>query len=79
MIEALTERMQRSATGFACVYEGLLDVRTVADTGRAAAIRGMMMRNVLVIPCPDEACDCAVKAAETFGLRIVPVTIEVTP
>lgn len=77
MIEALVDRMQRTATGFAVVTDGVLDVRTVADSRRNAALRGLAMRNILAIPCPDDACDCMVKVAEGFGLKIVAVTVEV--
>lgn len=78
MIEALADRMQRSATGFACVCDGVLDVRTVADHRQIAAMRGLAMRSVFFLPCMNEDCDCAVKAAEALGLKIVAVSVEAT-
>lgn len=79
MIEALTERMQRSATGFGAVIDGVLDIRTVSDSERVTAMRAMSARGIWCLPCPDEGCDCMKKAAEALGLKIVAVSVEATP
>ena len=77
MIEALAAQMSRSATGFAEVRDGILDILTVADTRRNASLRAVLARGVLAIPCPDEGCGCMERLADDLGIKIVSVKVEV--
>lgn len=75
----LTARLATSATGYAAVIGGVLNVRTVADSQKAAAMNAIYaMGHTVLAPCPDPDCDCMVRLlAHHFpDVRLVPVRIE---
>lgn len=75
----LTARLATSATGYAAVIGGVLNVSTVADSQKAAALNAIYaMGHTVLAPCPDPDCDCMVRIlAHHFpDVRLVPVRIE---
>lgn len=85
MIEALSQGLATTATGFACVIDGVLDVRTIADTAKDCAKRGIAVRfgpiaALLGSGCDDPTCDCTVRALTEAcpDIKIVTVEIKVT-
>lgn len=76
----LIGNLQTSATGWAAVINGVLDVRTVTDTRNGAALNALFAQGVRVIPtCADTDCDCMVDllAKEKPGTRLVAVMVQV--
>lgn len=85
VIESLTESIATTATGYAAIINGALDMTTASDSRRLAAMKGMTKAGVppsvvLFVACDDDACDCMEKKlCETFpGSRIVSVKVEVS-
>lgn len=75
----LTARLATSATGYAAVIGGVLNVRTVSDSQKAAALNAIYaMGHTVLAPCPNPDCDCIVRLlAHHFpDVRLVPVRIE---
>ena len=56
----------KTATGFAVVRDGVLDVRTVTDDKRGAMLNGMMAAGYMVQPCTKPECDCVDRAFAKF-------------
>lgn len=81
MISPLTEAMATSATGYAAVIDGVLDIRTVSD-GPNTAIRIALgtLGTYTVGGCRNPGCDCMVKLLPklTDRVKIVPVSVTVT-
>ena len=85
MIEAITKGLATQATGFACVIDGVLDMRTISDTAKGCAARtiGLTMGPLAAMisyRCQDPTCDCTVKALKTEvpNARLVAIEIKVT-
>lgn len=71
--------LDRSATGYAAVIDGVLDVRTVADTKRGAVLNALGVCGIRMISnCNDPDCDCWIKALPRMrpGIDIVRCHVE---
>lgn len=83
-IDALTKSIATRATGYAAVINGALDMTTISDSRRLAAMKGLVIVGVhpLVVAhtdCQDPGCDCMEKWLEgAHRSRIVSVKVEVT-
>jgi hypothetical protein len=84
-IDALTKSIATTATGYAAVINGALDVTTIGTSRKNAAMKGLVALGVpicvvMLLDCDKEGCDCLVKTFEDrdAGRRIVPIKIEVT-
>jgi UDP-N-acetylglucosamine enolpyruvyl transferase len=79
--DPLTLRLATTATGYGAVINGVLDVRTVADTPNSAAMCAIMAQGRRVLSnCADPDCDCKLRLlADMFPeVKIVPVSVEAT-
>lgn len=79
-ISTLTARLATSATGWAAVIDGVLNIRTVTDSANAAAVNALYLSGINVISnCRDADCDCMVKVLEKMkpDIKLVRVTLEV--
>lgn len=84
-IDALTKSIATTATGYAAVINGALDMTTTSDSRRLAAMKGLANGGVpallvVLTDCNNPDCDCMEKSfLGTFlGSRIVPVKVEVS-
>ena len=84
VIESLTKSIATTATGYAAIINGALDMTTISDSRRLAAMKGMTKAGVppaivLLVDCKNDDCDCMEKKlADAFpGSRIVAVKVEV--
>lgn len=79
MIDILADRMAKSASGYAAVINGVLDIRTTSDTRNGVALNAFAVLGAMVVStCRNPDCDCLAKDAERFGIKIVRVTMEAT-
>lgn len=79
--DSLGLRLATTATGYGAVIDGVLDIRTVADTPSGAAMCALMAKGRRVISnCADPDCDCKVRLlADLYPeIKIVPVSVEAT-
>jgi len=79
-ISALTARLATTASGWAAVIDGVLNIRTVTDSANAAAINALYLSGINVISnCRDSDCDCMVNVLTKMKpeIKLVPVTLEV--
>lgn len=77
----LSIRLASSASGYAVVRDGLLDLRTVAPHQNAAAALAIVLAGVrLLSTCHDPGCDCRVSLMKRMlpEAKIVAVNVEVT-
>jgi hypothetical protein len=59
--------MASSATGWAAVIDGVLNIRTVGETANMAAVNALFLSGFRVFSnCADPDCDCMVKALGRF-------------
>lgn len=75
-----TLRLDKTATGYAVVKDGLLDLRTVCETRNYAAANGIARYGTRILGlCRDPDCDCYVKAMKKLmpDARVVRVRVEV--
>ena len=84
-IDALTKSIATTATGYAAVINGALDIGSVSPTKQSAAVKGLVAAGVpafavMLMQCEKEDCDCMVKTFEerAVGGRIVSIKVEVT-
>lgn len=77
--EDLLNRIATTASGYAVVKDGVLDINTCSDTRNRAAQMGLIRANLPPIHCPDGGCDCNIKKlAEVLPeTTLVTVKIEV--
>lgn len=62
MQNKLTEAMATSATGYAAVIDGVLDIRTTSDNLKGATIYALRgLGYVILVGCPDPECDCILR------------------
>ena len=77
----LTERLATSATGWAAVVDGVLNVRTVTETRNMAALNAIAVSGFRVVAvCQDPECDCMVKLMDKVlpgRVQLVPVAVRV--
>lgn len=81
MTETLHSLMARTATGYAGVIDGVLDIRTVTDTRKGAAISSLLALGFMPVPiCPDPDCDCLDRNLHkiTDRVTLVPVSVQLT-
>lgn len=79
-IADLERRLATTATGFGAVIGGVLNVRTVSDSRKSAAMNAVYaMGHSLVSSCADPDCGCLeTTLTELFpDVRIVAVKVEV--
>lgn len=80
-ISMLASRLAKTATGYAAVIDNVLNVKTVADTEKAAALNAIYAtRASLAMICQDPDCGCIQRlVAQHFPqVRIVTVKVEVS-
>lgn len=85
-IDPLIKSLAATATGYAAVIDGVLDIRTVADNEKGAAINALSVLGVpmfvLAMLCQDPECDCTTKMLKGVAeqrkrkVEIVAVKIE---
>lgn len=76
----LTERMSKTATGWAAVIDGVLNIRTVSHTANAAAVNALYVGGFRILSnCTDSDCDCMVRALSSLmpKAKLVRVSVEV--
>lgn len=80
MPKDLAARMASSATGWAAVIDGVLNIRTVGETANMAAVNALFISGFRVFSnCADPDCDCMVKALDRFmpnRVQLVRVKVE---
>lgn len=72
--------LSAKAEGYAAVIDGVLNVRTVADTRNGAAVNAAYICGYRVLQtCADPACDCLVRLLQSVrpDIRVVNVTVGV--
>lgn len=75
---SLSQRLASTATGYAAVIDGILNVRTVTETRNMAAFNAMWVQGLQVVStCQDVDCDCMVKLLSQLrpGTKIVAVQV----
>ena len=78
--QSLNDRLATSATGWAAVINGTMDVRTISDGKNTAAINAMHACGFDVMAtCTDPDCDCVatVLAQHRPDVKLVRVRVEV--
>jgi hypothetical protein len=85
VIESLTKSIATTATGYAAIINGVLDMTTASDSRRAAAMKGLIIAGVhpLVVmhtDCQDPGCGCMEEWLKDRypDSRIVAVKVEVS-
>lgn len=81
MAETLTHRMATSATGYAAVMDGILNIRTVSETPSMAAVNALALGGInLLSNCADPDCNCKVEALARImpNVQIVAVAVRAT-
>ena len=76
---ALTARLATSATGYAAVIDGILNIRSVTETRNMAAYNALWLNGFQVqTSCTDVECDCMVRLLERLrpGTKLIAVTVE---
>lgn len=76
----LQELMATTATGWAAVIGGVLNVRTVTDTANACALNALYAGGFPVLAtCQDPGCDCLVKLMKQLmpDAQLVQVAVKV--
>lgn len=80
-IAMLKAAIATSATGFAAIIDGAMDIRTIGGTKNSAAFAVLTVksRRMVISTCSDPGCDCLVKVlAENYpDVRIVAVSVQV--
>lgn len=79
MSSVLAEALSTTATGYAAAIDGVLDIRTVTDNRRGAAINALCVIGLYpMLRCQDPECDCIVKMLPhiTDRIEIVSVSVE---
>jgi hypothetical protein len=83
-LDELTKSIATTATGYAAVINGVLDVATTSSSRKSAAMNGLISSGlphlaVILMDCGNDNCDCLAKTfeAEVAGGRIVQVKVEV--
>ena len=86
MIDAkLANLMSSSATGFAVVIDGILNIDTVSESPNIAAFIALPRSGhglvAMIAGCQDTDCDCRVKLMGQLmpTAKVVSVAIQVTP
>ncbi len=83
VFEAIKGGLASSATAYAVVIDGVLDVRTCRTSRNEAAYSGVVIvsKAIVLTNCATPDCDCMVKllAERSPESKIVPVKIEVQP
>jgi hypothetical protein len=75
----LMEAMATSATGYAAVIDGVLDIRTVTVGPNGAAINALYTLGVGIgMGCQDPLCDCLIEIIPRVTDRIEIVAVSVT-
>lgn len=80
LVSDLAQRLASSATGYAVVKDGVLDVRTVTDTpGDSARVGFSLNGYVIHTNCTDPDCDCSVRIMPEVmpSAKVVRVKVEV--
>lgn len=78
---SLAQRLATSATGYAAVTDGVLDLRTVAPDQNSTAYLAIGLAGMRILSnCRDPGCDCRVRLMERLlpESKIVTVSVEVT-
>lgn len=78
--QSLADLLATSATGWAAVINGTMDVRTISDGKNTAALNAMHACGFGVMTtCADPDCDCmvAVLAQHRPDVKLVRVQVEV--
>lgn len=86
-IDPLIKSLAATATGYAAVIDGVLDIRTAADNEKGAAINALSVLGVpliiLAMSCNDPECDYTLKMLAQVAkqrkrtVEIVTVKIEI--
>lgn len=77
---SISELLATTATGWCVVFDGIMDIRTMSDTGKTAALCGLAVCGYgIVDPCENEKCDCTIQILYKMvpNAKIVPVKVEV--
>lgn len=77
----LTASLATSAMGYAAVIDGVLNIRTVSEGEKAAALNAIYVLGYrIATTCVNPDCNCMVQALAQIapGARIVPVTVGVS-
>jgi len=81
MADTLTDAMSKSATGYAAVVDGILDIRTVTDDALLAILLGLRTIGVYAVPIrqsPDnDPAELIAALPDEFRKRIELVEISV--
>lgn len=78
---SLSQRLATSATGYAAVIDGVLNIRTVNETRNMAAHNALWVSGCRIFTtCKDLDCDCMVKLLEEMfpAVKIIAVQVETT-
>lgn len=81
MTNAITQRLATTATGYAAIIGGVLDIRTVTDGRNAAALNALFANGTRVESnCTDRDCTCLVELLGRLhpDVQIVAVAVQVT-
>jgi len=73
-----TESMAESATGFAVVIDGILDINTIGETASVAASFAMAQRGFMILSnCNDITCDCKIGVLAKLipNAKVIPVVV----
>jgi hypothetical protein len=82
VMEKLTASMATSASGYAAVIDGLLNVKTTSETANGAAFNALHLLGhgwrAVFSGCSDIDCDCKVRLLAELcqDVKIVPVKVE---
>lgn len=78
----LASRMASSASGWAVVTDGVLNVRTVSDSANSAAAIAVRLAGIRVMSnCNDPDCDCRVRLIRVVlpKAQLVRVSVQLSP
>lgn len=79
LLGGLAARMALSAHGFGAVIAGILDIRTVTDSRRSAALNALYVVGINpIVECNDPDCECVERGLARLrpDIKIVPVVVE---
>lgn len=81
MLESLATAMATSATGYAAIINGVMDIRTVSDCERGAAINAIWVCSggTMTVACNDPDCGCAARLLKLHwpDTKLVRVSVQV--
>lgn len=73
--------LSSTADGYAAVIDGVLNIRTVADSRNGAAVNAAYLSGYAVLrTCNDPGCDCLARLLQGVrpDIKIVPVTVGIS-